>query len=658
MLVLMSSTAAIAAAEGWIFDAYPKGDKMILWIKQKDEDGSAIRLEDDWSHSIYLAANDRQELISIIKDHFVNSSIKSADFVKKREKITDTIESDEVLKLTLSDSTQAPLLAKHIMLSGRFGQFRLYNVDVMPAQQYFYEHDLFPLAFCKVKSAAAGSRSNSDSRGSNRLKWACKDDDVWSLDYHLPEFKTIHLNVNIRKEGKLARFNDKIESISINIACANAAGGTNCHEGQGQIPRRTFCIESKDDESELLLRLTGEIARIDPDFVFTDGGDSFGFPYLAYRAKVNNCSSALVLGREPARALRQHAKEGTTYFSYGKIHYRPTSAQLYGRVHIDTDNSFIMGESGLQGLYEISRICRMPLHKASRASIGRCMSSLQCYYANLDNILIPWKPSFAEHFKTFSDLFIADRGGMIFEPVVGVYEQVAEFDFASLYPSIMSQKNLSGETVLCSCCCRRPASSNSSSTSSNTYKDSKQHIVPDLGWHICEKREGIVPQSLKILLTKRAQYKQLMKAPETNEKLRQIYSARQDALKWILVTSFGYLGHSNSKFGNIDAHIATCAFDRQILLQSVKIAETHGFRVLHGIVDSLWVFKKGATRKDYLNLKDAIEQAITGFTISFEGAYKWIAFVHSKDNEQVPVPNRYFGIFEDGSLKRHRSKAA
>ena len=68
--------------------------------------------------------------------------------------------------------------------------------------------------------------------------------------------------------------------------------------------------------------------------------------------------------------------------------------------------------------------------------------------------------------------------------------------------------------------------------------------------------------------------------------LNAIYEARQSVLKWILVTSFGYLGYNNAKFGRIDAHIAVCAFDRQILLQAAKIAERQGFRVLHGIVDS------------------------------------------------------------------------
>jgi DNA polymerase elongation subunit (family B) len=604
---------------GWLFDAYPQGGRMIFWIKQ-EKDGKIVRLEDNsWSHSIYVASDNKHNLASLAKDERVSSFIKCYEFVKKYEKIIDKTKSD-VLKLTLTDPLQAQKLAKCIMLGGRFGQFRPYNVDVLPAQSYFYEHDIFPLAFCQV-TVSGDIDGNS---GSSRLTWSCKDyDDVWSTDYRLPKFKTIHLSIRSRKqESKLPKFTDKIDSISI--------------RNENEIIE----IDGTDD-AHLLFSLAEMMSALDPDFVFTEDGDSFGFPYLAHRAEVNDCSNILVLGREPSRATttRRPIKDGTTYFYYGRMHYRPSSTQLFGRVHIDKHNSFILDEAGMEGLCEVARICRMPLHKASRASIGRCMSSLQCYHASVNDILIPWKSAFAEHFKTYSQLFVADRGGLIFEPRVGVHEQVGELDFSSLYPNIMCAKNLSGETVLCACC-----------------PESKLR-VPELGWHICEKKIGIVPQSLEILLKKRAQYKELLKSPQIDPKTKQVYDSRQGSLKWILVTSFGYLGYSNSKFGNIDAHIATCAFDRQVLLKAVRVAESRGFRVLHGIVDSIWVVKQGAAREDYLKLKEVIEQN-TGFAISFEGIYKWVAFVHSKrsrssSSKHIPVPNRYFGVFEDdgSSLK-------
>ena len=119
------------------------------------------------------------------------------------------------------------------------------------------------------------------------------------------------------------------------------------------------------------------------------------------------------------------------------------------------------------------------------------------------------------------------------------------------------------------------------------------------------------------------------------------YDKRQSALKWILVTSFGYLGFNNSKFGRIDAHIAVCAFARDIMLKISKIVESHGFEIIHGIVDSIWIKRNSVksvngfdNNKSYENLKKDIEDK-TGFSISFEGTYKWIVFDSSKENSDL-----------------------
>jgi DNA polymerase, archaea type len=614
---------------GWLFDAYPLDNKMVFWIKQ--ENGNTIRLEDSrWGHSIYVASDDNSSLKLIVDDNSVwddnniSSLIRDCEFTSRYEKITDVTKSD-VLKLTLVNSTKALTLARRIgtLESGRFGMYRIYNVDVLPAQSYFYEYDIFPLVFSEV------------SNNSSKLRWHNKDS-IWSTNYKIPNFKTIHLTVNLRKEGKIERYADKIDSITIK-QYQQKVGNSNNDD-------KTICIDCNDSsEYDIIKQLKAEVANIDPDFVFTEDGDSFTFPYLIYRAERNGAQEELCLGRESV-PLKKPTREGMSYFSYGRVYFRPTAINLLGRIHIDKSNTFVYNESGLQGLYEIARLCRMPLHTAVRASIGKCLSSLQFYYATQKGILIPWKPGIAEHYKTLGDLLIADRGGFIFEPKIGVHEQVAEFDFVSLYPNIMLKKNVSAETINCDCC-----------------PDSKLR-VPELNYYnVCQKRIGIVPTSLKIVLEKRSLYKQLLKSEKIYPNPKTIYDSRQNALKWILVTSFGYLGFNNAKFGRIDAHIAVCAFDRQILLQSAKLTEGYGFGVLHGIVDSIWIQKKEKRDKDvsdktveniqnYLKLKESIERE-TGFKLSFEGIYKWIAFVHSKTNDILPVPNRYFGAFEDGSLK-------
>ena len=47
---------------------------------------------------------------------------------------------------------------------------------------------------------------------------------------------------------------------------------------------------------------------------------------------------------------------------------------------------------------------------------------------------------------------------------------------------------------------------------------------------------------------------------------------------------------------------------------------------------------------------NAIEEK-TGIPIALDGVFKWVAFLASKRDVRVPVPNQYFGAFQDGSLK-------
>jgi len=579
---------------GWILDLYTESPgKMVVWLKL--EDGETRRLVDRWAPSIFAASDSRRDLADLEKGRGRDFSWSRR--VMKLERATDKSES-EVLELVVDDAKKLAPLAESVERSRPFGTYRLYNVDVPPEQMYLYENDLFPLAYCEVAETPDG------------LSWDIQDD-IWSCKYEVPTLRSVSIDVRIRKAGRMAKVNDPIESISLRGGDGSVStidGGT---------------------EASKILGLVEEVRRLDPDLVFTNDGDAFVLPYLVGRAAANGIADRLKIDRD-GNVLEAPAKKGTSYFSYGKILFKPSAMKLRGRVHLDTSSSFVYSESGLDGFYEVSRICRLPLHTASRASIGKALSSLQFYHATKEGMLIPWKPVLAESFKSRAELLVADRGGFIFEPELGVHEGVGELDFSSLYPSIMMKKNISGETVRCSCC---PESANR---------------VPELDWNICERRRGVVPRAMQIIVEKRMKYKRLEQTSEGDELAR--YQGRRNALKWIGVASFGYLGFNNAKFGRIDAHIGVCAWDRKVLVDAARVAEKRGFRVMHGIVDSLWLKKEGASKGDFEKLRREIE-AETKFAISFEGIYKWIAFLPSKVNAGVPVLNQYFGAYQDGKLK-------
>ena len=568
---------------GWLFDVYPLNDKIILWIKNK----KTHRLEINWTPSLYVASDAKPKLDTLLQNSEIVSLIKNYKWTNKTEKVHDVYKS-KVLQLSVKHPSDLLKLGQTIDGLDKFGMYRLYNVDVPPAQTFLYENDLFPLGKYRIDK-----------------KWVSQSD-IAETDYLLPKFTKINLQVNADSNKKIPKFTDKIKSIQIN----------------------DIILESN-SEVQIILDCVDMIKNIDPDFIITKNGDSWDFPFLAFRAEKNKISKNLILGKEKLPLLMPNTR-GTSYFSYGQIHFKPTPTQLLGRIHIDRSNAFLWEtEHSLQAIFEISRTCRLPIQIAARASIGKCMSSVQFYNATKRNLLIPWKPTTSEIFKTRMDLLIGDRGGLILEPRVGPHENVGEVDFESLFANIMLRKNISAETINCKCC-----------------HDSTD-VVPDLEYRIC-KRRGIVPESLHLLLEKRRKYTKLIETATSKEK-SEIYSQRKNALKWILVTSFGYLGFNNAKFGRIDAHMAVCAFARKLLLQAIRIAEEQGFLVLHGIVDSLWIYRKNSTLDDYEHLRDTIA-AKTGFELSLD-VYKWIVFLPSKNNADLPVANRYFGAKTDGKLK-------
>src|SRR3989449_433569 len=563
---------------------------MIIWIKKTD--GNHVRLTDPWKPRIHIGGNYRDLLELACQPEIANSK-----FVEKYEKAGDK-EKSRVLEVEVDGDREAADLAKKSQKTSRYSKFRFYDIDIPSPQMYLYHKDLFPLALVEAEETSSG------------VQWTLQDSRE-SVDYQIPPLKTVKLQVNTTKTRRIRGFEDQLASIQIT--------GEN----------GSLTIDSG-DEPEKILGLIEAFQVEDPDVVVTEGGDSFIFPYLARRSQENRILDKLILGRDPS-PLHVYEVQGHSYFSYGKILYRETAARLLGRLHVDQHNAFISADCGLTGLFEVSRTCIMPIQRASRATIGTNMTSLQLYHAVKQDVLIPWNKNQPEEWKDGNELVVADRGGFIYEPEYGIHDHIGELDFTSLYPKIMWQKNLSGETVKCSCC---PDSTNR---------------VPELDYNICQRWTGIVPLSLEILLTKRATYKTRKKEARDDFE-KSLYDQRQSALKWILVCSFGYLGFKNARFGKIDAHIATCAFSRKVLKQAVAIAEAHGFQLVHGIVDSMWLRKPSATAEEYEELCSKISREFN-LPISFEGIYKWVVFLNSKIDPRVPVLNRYYGIFQDGTLK-------
>jgi DNA polymerase elongation subunit (family B) len=570
---------------GIILDVYPDYEKntMVTWLLQN---GKATRVEEPYRACFYVHTPS-QDISEIIKTLELLHQVKKLQLTPAKLTLGSP-KHTMVLEVVPKTLNSLHTLANLIDSWGGFHRYQLFNVDIRLPTRYLEERGIF----CHAQVTWDGRRF-------------ILNDDQWALDYEVPSLRILHLGITPKKQG-IPSFQEPLTVITINDE-----------------------VIQENNETDTILSALDRIQQIDPDVIATVNGDSLLFPFLYHRAKLCGIEHAMNLGRETNQKKNslQPVKKAKSYFSYGRIMYRPAFYTLKGRIHLDTAQSFFYGESGLRGILDIARCANIPLQLLSRLGPGTAISQIEINAAMTKGYLIPWKKNMPENWKTAEELLIADRGGLVLEPVVGLHEDVVELDYASLYPNIMVGHNISPETMLCPCC-----------------PDSTKR-VPQLGYHICEKQKGLLPEILEPILQRRFCFKARAKNPQYDHT---IYTELQKAWKWVLVVCFGYTGYRNARYGRIECHESITAFSRDILLTASEVAQQAGYEVLHGIVDSLWVKgSEGCIRPFHLSRMISHR---TGIRMDVEGRYNWIVFLPSKATG-VGALTRYYGLFENGTVK-------
>ncbi|BFH72080.1 DNA polymerase domain-containing protein [Sulfurisphaera javensis] len=273
------------------------------------------------------------------------------------------------------------------------------------------------------------------------------------------------------------------------------------------------------------------------------------------------------------------------------------------KAQVKIDGSKKRSPVGIRGLIEWSYITRTPLHEIAYETIGKALTTNEAWVALQRKIIIPKVVPRVEKLRRLEDIMIADKGGLVLFPKLGCFNNVYQVDFKSMYPSLIIKYNISAETI-----------------------DACDDIKTELH-SICLKEKGIVPEALSWLVKRK-------------EDLKKVDEERAEAIKWILVASFGYLGYRNSRFGKIEAYEMVTYFARKTLRKAIEIAEKLGYEVLHGIIDSLVIHGDG------IKFVEEVEKE-TGLRLDYK-RLDWIIF--TKTRKDTPYPMRYIGRREDGEI--------
>ncbi len=583
---------------------------MTLWLIPQSGHPKRLRLIDPSFHPRFYAAGAEARLDRLAETLARRAPVACG--VTEREDIWRG--PARVLEVEVRHPAQFASLVRFVHQAEP--SLTLFNSDLMLAPLYCWEKRIFPLAKIAVDiHAPLKSGEQADARIVRAIE--CCDDE-WAIDFELPPLSA--LTLRLEGMGRVNPAHGRRGALEVEIHDLGS--------GSDGAPAESIVLD--DSEEPAAAALERLLRRHDPDLILTEWGDSTLVPGLLGQARKRGIT--LSLNRDPAHGGTVLRSRPRSYMSYGRILFKESATTFFGRLHVDLRSSFIADRCELDGLWELVRVTKLPVQYACRTTTGTGISYMQMELAWRDGVLIPEQKAEPESPKSPDALLAADRGGLVFPPRLGFFENAAELDFVSEFPSIMARFNVSPETVNCRCCPDAPR-------------------VPELGYRICRRRRGITSRVVERLIEKRRKLKTAALAANSELKIPGSgYALRRDALKWLLVCCFGYTGYKNARFGKIEAHEAINAIAREKLLVAKEEAEAQGYRVLHALVDSLYVQKPGATRADYEALARQIEK-LTELPLALEAVYRYVVFLPSKQNAEIPVPNRFFCVSEEGKLK-------
>jgi DNA polymerase elongation subunit (family B) len=294
----------------------------------------------------------------------------------------------------------------------------------------------------------------------------------------------------------------------------------------------------------------------------------------------------------------------------------------FGREGELTHGRIILGyhswmDMGLAGLQERSLFTLAPMGVSSDWEAGKTIDSRQCYEAHRQHVLVPeMKGGYVSSMNAW-DMVKRDRGGMLFTPQVGLHENVGCIDFESMFPSIISRRNVSYETVT---------------------EDG-----------VDTSRPGFMGLFTGPTLERRFRFKHMRKQLSPNSKEWAWCEQRQASLKLMLVVIYGYSGCYANRFANVQVFQEINRQARQALVKALNITLARGFEVVYGNTDALYTKKPDATEADYERLAAEISEE-TGLPIKLDKHFKFLTLLGKTTDSLQGASNRYYGRLTDGSL--------
>ena len=284
----------------------------------------------------------------------------------------------------------------------------------------------------------------------------------------------------------------------------------------------------------------------------------------------------------------------------------------------------------LPTIIEMVKIVSIPIYDVNRMGFSQLVEWYIMKQAPQFNEIAPNRPSHDEVQQRRLNTY---QGAFVYEPKPGFYKDIVVFDFRSLYPTILSSHNIGPDTINCVCC---------ESIAKPTPDDAEMH------W-FCTRKRGFIPTLIEDLISRRIRIKEIIKK-ENDEKFA-FLDARQNSLKLLANSFYGYLGFFGARWYSIGCARSTTAWGRFYIHKVIDNAKKEGFLVLYSDTDSVFLTLDGKSENEARIFAESINSELPGLMeLEYEGFYPSGIFVSAKLSP-FGAKKKYALMSQGGTLK-------
>jgi DNA polymerase I len=574
-------------------------------IKGDNQEKDIIAIDESFEPYIYVISDD----LEYCKEEIEELNPEKIEVIEKKN---FQVES-EFLKITFNHPQDVPKMRETIKQLDSVKDIREHDIPFY--RRYLIDNGVFPMSELEISGEIIDSYPTLNISNES-LEIMKLNSCPMMIGGEFPDFRIMSFDLEVYNPKGMP--NAQTNEI-IMIGISSNVGVEKVISTKGE---DLDYVETVGTEKEMIEKFVETVKENNIDIIVGYNSDNFDFPYLKDRAKLLGVKLDLGMDGSNLKFIRRGFTNAATfkglihvdlylvmrrYISLDRYTLERVYLELFGEEKVDVPGDKIwrywdsdgedlvklfeyslddvvatlkIAEQTLPLSLELTRIVGQPFFDLTRMATGQQAEWYLVRKAYEYNELVPNKPAGIEVSSRKTESAV---GGYVKEPETGLHENLVQFDFRSLYPSIIISKNVSPDVLL------KRSVNNIAKANENSYDltNDDYYISPEYENKFAKKPQGFIPSVIGNVLDERLKIKERMKQKDDPTEKR-ILNVQQEALKRLANTMYGIYGFSRFRWYSMECAQSITAWGRNYIKNSIKKAEEYGFHTIYADTDGFY----------------------------------------------------------------------